>query len=158
MQLLQHPILNILLLTAINLWHSWCNIGAESNDAMVRGCTAIYEVISESIIVKSLKWVLMIQNWYQYTWPLTCGHVPYVHGSSKVNKYYCSINMWSSYCHSRYIYQSIHRGSTAGLILSLTTDNMYIIMFPGFWMCYPVIHMQELLMTASIASVDSPSI
>ena len=48
-------------------------------------------------------------------------------------------------------------GATAGLILSLTTDNMYIIMFPGFWMWYPMIHMQKLLMTASVASVDSPS-
>ena len=53
--------------------------------------------------------------------------------------------------------QSIDRGATAGLILSLTTDNMYIIMFPGFWMWYPIIHMQELLMIASVASVNSPS-
>ena len=30
------------------------------------------------------------------------------------------------------IYLSIHRGATAGSILSLTTDNMHIIMFPGF--------------------------
>ena len=64
-------------------------------------------------------------------------------------------NMCSGYCHSRYIYESIHRGATAGLILSLTTDNMYIIVFPAFGMWYPMICMQELLMTASAASVDS---
>ena len=48
-------------------------------------------------------------------------------------------------------------GATAGLILGRTTDNMYIIMFPGFWMWYPMIHMQGLLMTAAVASVNSPS-
>ena len=49
-------------------------------------------------------------------------------------------------------------GATAGSTLSLTTDNMYIIMFPGFGMWYPMIHTQELLMTVSVASVDSPSV
>ena len=49
------------------------------------------------------------------------------------------------------------QGAMAGSILSLTTDNMYIIVFPGFWMYYPMIHKQELLITASAASVDSLS-
>ena len=74
-------------------------------------------MISESIFVKRLKWVLMIQNWYQSTWPLMCGCMWYVHCSSKVNRHYCSIIGWSGYCHSRYIYQLIHRGATAGSIL-----------------------------------------
>ena len=46
----------------------------------------------------------------------------------------------------------------SGLILSLTTDIMYISVFPGFWKWIPMICMQELLMTASAASVDSPSV
>ena len=51
----------------------------------------------------------------------------------------------------------MHRGATVGSMLSLTTDNMYIIVFPGFWMYYRMICMQELLMTESAASVDSLS-
>ena len=56
------------------------------------------------------------------------------------------------------VHLSIHAGVViSGLILSLTTDIMYISVFPGFWKWIPMIHMQELLMTASVASVDSPS-
>ena len=52
------------------------------------------------------------------------------------------------------VHPSIHAGVVmSGLILSLLTDIMYISVFPGF----PMIHMQELLMTASVASVNSPS-
>ena len=40
----------------------------------------------------------------------------------------------------------------ADLILSLTTDNIYIIVFPGFWMYYPMIHKQELLMTEMLTA------
>ena len=57
------------------------------------------------------------------------------------------------------IHQSIHAGvAISGLILSLTTDIMYISVFPGFWKWIPMIHMQELLMTTSAAFVDSPSV
>ena len=53
---------------------------------------------------------------------------------------------------------SIHAGVViSGLILSLTTDIMYISVFPGFWKWIPMICMQELLMTVSVASVDSQS-
>ena len=56
------------------------------------------------------------------------------------------------------IHQSIHAGVViSGPILSLTTDIMYISVFPGFWKWIPMIHMQELLMTTSAAFVDSPS-
>ena len=147
---------------ANNLWHSWCNLGIEcygENEMMLWWeFVQSYIEISESIIVKRLKWILMIQNWYQNMCPLMGGHVPYVHCSSKVNRYYCSVVMWSGCCHSRYIYQSICRSAMASLILSLTTDNMYIIVFPGFWMCYPMICKQELLMTASAVSVNSASV
>ena len=56
------------------------------------------------------------------------------------------------------IHQSIHAGVViSGLILSLTTDIMYISVFPGFWKWIPMICMQELLMTTSVAFVNSPS-
>ena len=157
MLLLWHSISIILWLLANNLWHSWWNVAVESNDAVLRVCTAIYIVISESIFVKRLKWVLIIQNCYLCVCPFMGRCVPYVYCSSKVNRNYCSLIVWRGYCCSRYTYQSIHRGATASSILSLTTDNVYIIMFPGFWMCYQMIHMQQLLMTASAASVDSLS-
>ena len=52
---------------------------------------------------------------------------------------------------------SIHVGVViSGLILSLTTDIMYISMFPGFWKWMPKIHMQELLMTVSAALLTLP--
>ena len=49
------------------------------------------------------------------------------------------------------------RDAVTGPILSLTTDNMCIITFPGFWWLCQMIQMQELLLTVSVASVDSPS-
>ena len=57
------------------------------------------------------------------------------------------------------VHLSIHAGVViSGVILSLTTDIMYISVFPGFWKWIPMIHMQELLRTVSVASIDSPSI
>ena len=57
------------------------------------------------------------------------------------------------------ICQSIHAWvAISGLILSLTTDIMYISMFPGFWKWIPMICMQKLLMTTSTAFVDSLSV
>ena len=44
-------------------------------------------------------------------------------------------------------------GVISGPILSLTTDIVYISVFPGFWKWIPMIHMQELLMTASTVSL-----
>ena len=40
---------------------------------------------------------------------------------------------------------------------SLTTDIIYISVCPGFWKWIPMICMQELIMTASAAYIDSPS-
>ena len=105
--------------------------------------------------MKRMEWALIDPTGVNGACPLICVCMPSVCGSSKVSNCYFSINVQSGYCCSRYIYQLIHRGATAGLILSLTTDNMYIFMFPGFWMWYTMIHMQELLMAASVASVNS---
>ena len=41
--------------------------------------------------------------------------------------------------------------------LSLTTEVMCISVFPGFWNYLPMILVQELLMTASVAYIDSLS-
>ena len=48
----------------------------------------IYIVTSKSIIVKRLKWVLMIQNIYKGACPLMGRHMPYGYCTSKVKKYY----------------------------------------------------------------------
>ena len=54
------------------------------------------------------------------------------------------------------VHLSIHAGvAISGLILSFTTDIIYISVFPGIWKWILMICMQELLMTASAASVDS---
>ena len=50
----------------------------------------------------------------------------------------------------------LFRDSATGPNLSLTTDPYVLIAFPGFWL-YPMIFMLELLLTVSVASVDSPS-
>ena len=44
-----------------------------------------------------------------------------------------------------------------GVILSLTTEVMYITVFPGFQKNYPMILVQELQMTLTVVSIDSPS-
>ena len=52
----------------------------------------------------------------------------------------------------------IHAGvAISGPVLSLTTDIMYISVFPGFWKLIPMTCIQELLMTASVAYVNSLS-
>ena len=57
------------------------------------------------------------------------------------------------------LHLSIHNGvAISGLILSHTTDIMYISVFPGFWKWIQMIYMQELLMTASAAYIDSLSV
>ena len=56
------------------------------------------------------------------------------------------------------VHLSIHAGvAIYHLILSLTTDIMYISVFPRFWNCIPMIQIHELLMTVFAASVNSPS-
>ena len=39
--------------------------------------------------------------------------------------------------------------------LSLAAEVMYISVFPGFWMIYPMILEQELQMTLTVAYIDS---
>ena len=57
------------------------------------------------------------------------------------------------------IHLSFHAGVViSGLILSLTTDIMYISVFHGFWKWIPMIQMQELPMTVSSAYINSPSV
>ena len=92
-----------------------------------------YIVVSESIIVKRLKWVMMIQYCYMGTHPLMHRCIPYVYCSSKLSMFYWCLIVWSGYCCSKYIYQFVLGLWYLGLTLSLTTDIMYISVFPGFW-------------------------
>ena len=57
------------------------------------------------------------------------------------------------------VHLSIHVGVViSGPILSLTTDIMYISVFPGFWKWIPLVCIQELLMTVAAACGDSLSV
>ena len=41
--------------------------------------------------------------------------------------------------------------------LSLAAEVTCLSVFPGFWMISPMIHVQELPMTSTVAYIDSPS-
>ena len=41
--------------------------------------------------------------------------------------------------------------------LSLAAEVTCISVFPGFWMTFPMIHVQELLMTSTVAYINSLS-
>ena len=48
-------------------------------------------------------------------------------------------------------------GAACGVILSLAAEVICISVFSGFWMNFPMILAQELLMTLTVAYIDSPS-
>ena len=57
------------------------------------------------------------------------------------------------------VHLSMHAGvAISGPILGVTTNIIYISVFPVFWKWIPMIHMQELLMTVSAAYINSPSV
>ena len=41
--------------------------------------------------------------------------------------------------------------------LSLAAEVTCISVFPGFWLNFPMVHVQELPMTLTVAYIDSPS-
>ena len=45
-----------------------------------------------------------------------------------------------------------------GTSLSLAAEVTYISVFPGFWINFPMISIQELPMTFTVAYIDSPSV
>ena len=53
---------------------------------------------------------------------------------------------------------NLFRDAATAPILSMTTNHKVLIVFPGFWDLYPMIWMQELLLTESVAFVDSLSV
>ena len=73
-------------------------------------------------------------------------HLPSVYCSGKKNRYYDTMKVLSSYCHSIVHQSNNSKGTAYGVILSLTADSMYISVFPGFWKYLPIILVQELLM------------
>ena len=115
----------------------------------------VYIGISNCIIVKNVRWFLVIQTviktcvlWWagmchlcillQKEWSLCCYEgVKWLLSFKKVS---LIINP---------------KGTVSGAILSLTTEVTCISVFPGFWKCLPIILVQELLRTASAAYIDS---
>ena len=71
-------------------------------------------------------------NCYKDACPLMGWHMPFVYCSSKRNKDYDAIKVLSSYCHSMVHQSNNLYGTVCVVILSLTTDIMYISVFPGF--------------------------
>ena len=114
-----------------------------------------YIVVSKSIIVKRLKWVMMINIaiWVHVLWCLSCAicvlffKVELVLLMSNSTKWLLSFKEHPSICAGVVM---------SGLILSFTTDIMYISMFPGFWKWIPMIHMHELLMHLLFMSTLCP--
>ena len=117
----------------------------------------IYIVISERIIVKYLRWFLMIQllsrcmsfDGWAHAICVLC---------FKRNGHCDLMEVLISYCHSKGSLIINPKGNVCGANLSLTTQFMYISVFPGFWKYLLMILVQELLMTTSIAYIDSPSV
>ena len=110
----------------------------------------------ESIFVKQFWWFLMIQ--------LLSRHVSFdgekhaicvlwIKGVSESDAGLVLI----SYCHSIFHQTSIHLGVVYGVILNLTTEVTCISVFPGCWKNFPMILLQELPMTLTVAYIDSPS-
>ena len=61
------------------------------------------------------------------------------------------------YCSSKGSLIINPQGAVCGANLSLTTEVMCFSVFPRFWKCLPMILVQELLMTASVAYINSLS-
>ena len=61
-------------------------------------------------------------------------------------------------CHSKGSLIVNPWGTVCGVNLSLTTEVTCISVFPGFWTYLPMIPLQELLRTASVAYIDSLSV
>ena len=72
-------------------------------------------------------------NCYLDACPLMGKHMPSVYCSSKRNKDYDVTKMLSGYCHSMVHQSNNLQGTTCGENICLTTDIMYISVFPGFW-------------------------
>ena len=62
------------------------------------------------------------------------------------------------YCHSKDSLIINPYGTVCGANLSLTTEVTYISVFPGFWKYLPMILVQEVLTTVSVAYIDSLSV
>ena len=73
------------------------------------------------------------------------------------NGHYDAIKVLIGYCHSKGSLIINPWGTVCGVILCLTTQVMCISVFPAFWKYLPMILVQELLMTASAAYIDSLS-
>ena len=123
---------------------------------LYRKLLQIYIVISKRIIVKYFRWFLMIQLLSR------CmsfdGQVHAICVLCFKRNGHCDVmDVFISYCHSKGFLIINPNGTVCGANLSLTTEVTCISMFPGFWKYLPMILRQELLMTVSVAYIDSPS-
>ena len=158
MLILWHSKSCILWLKANNLWHSSWNVEVESNNAVLSDCAAIYNSIQKYHCDKPEMGCddpILLYGYVSFDAQACAICVLFFKGEQVLLFYNCVKQLLTFKVHL-----SIHAGVvTSGLILSLTTDILYISVFPGFckWKWILMICKQELLMTASAASVDSPS-
>ena len=108
--------------------------------------------------MKRLEWALIDPTGVRGVCPLICVYVPSVHGPSKVSNCYCSSNIvkWLlSFKRKQFIYVW---SVMIGLILSITTDDMYSYHVP--WILDLVSNDLDAgtLLYVPVASVDSPSV
>ena len=87
--------------------------------------------------------------------PLMGRHMQSLHCASKRMGHCNLIGVLSGYCHSKVSLSIKPYSTVCGANLSLTTEIMCISVFPQFWSYLPMILVQELLMTASVAYINS---
>ena len=96
-------------------------------------------------------------SYYQDVCPLMGIHVPSVYFSSKRNDYCDAMKVLIGYCCSKRSSIINPLGAVCDVILSLTTEVICIYVFPGFWTYFPMILVQKLVITLTVAYINSPS-
>ena len=110
-------------------------------------------------------WSLVDPSWWTEVsgmYPLICWCMPL-----QRQKCYCVLNgyqlytcggsgVWSNYCPSKQVYQTVFRDSATGPNISLTTDHICLLCSLDFG-CVQWSRWKELLLTVPIASVNFPS-
>ena len=85
------------------------------------------------------------------------GHVQSVYCASKRNGHCDAIGVLIGYCHLKGSLIINPWGTVCAVNLSLTTEVTCLSVFPGCLKYLPMILVQELLITASVTYIDSPS-
>ena len=104
----------------------------------------------EGIIVSCTWWDKMIQSSWRSVFCLKIWHVPVIYWTSKgkdIDQLLLYILLFCSILKLLLLY--------AVLNLSLAAEIMYISVSPGFWMIFPMIIVQGLQVTSTVAYIDS---